>query len=173
MHVFLIAAISVDGFISPTESTTSTVWTSAGDKQFFSERTKQAKVMVMGRTTFETVGRPLPGRQTIVMSSQPKPEKYSQFGDEQVKYIKATPGEVLVQLENEGYEEVAICGGSSVYAQFMEAGLIDTLYLTVEPISFGQGIPLFSQAFAAKQLQLTDSKKIDENTILLEYSVEK
>lgn len=171
MKVFIIAAISVDGFIAPSVDTSSVEWTSKGDKQFFTERTKQAKVMVMGRTTFETIGRALPGRKIIVMSSKPKPEEYAAIPDSEVKYTPQTPSNILDELETAGHKEVAICGGSQIYFAFMEAGLVDTLYLTVEPITFGKGIGLFKKELPQTKLELQEMKKIDEHTVLLEYLV--
>lgn len=171
MNVFLIAAISIDGFISPEALTNSAKWTSDGDKKFFGERTKQAKVMVMGSTTFGTIGRPLPGRRTVVMSSKPKPPEYSQFDDSQVMFTTKSPADIVEQLAAEGYDELAVCGGSNVYTQFMKARLIQTVYLTVEPIMFGSGVPLFNDSLGGQKLSLIEQKKIDTNTLLLTYSV--
>lgn len=171
MHVFLIAATTLDGFIAQDKNHLSTKWTSKEDFQFFKERTTQAGVLVMGRTTFETIGRALPGRKIIVMSSQPKPEKYSQLNDAQVEYTSETPEKILQKLSAAGRTEVAICGGASVYTQFMQAGLINTLFITVEPVLFGTGITLFNQPISA-QLTLNKVHQLSEQTIVLEYKVE-
>lgn len=170
MHVFLIAAISLDGFIAPDVAVNSTTWTSGADKQFFTERTKQAGVMVMGSKTFETIGRPLKDRVTIVMSSKPKPAEYAVFDDSQVRYMSGTPQEIVSQLEKDGFNELALCGGSSVYTQFLKAGLVNQLYITVEPIIFGVGVPLFNEEVSHQKLVLTNSTKIGTDTVLLEYS---
>ena len=53
---------------------------------------------------------------------------------------------------------------------FMEAGLIDTLYLTIEPVIFGSGIHLFNKELDVK-LQLQSMQKLNEQTVLLEYNV--
>lgn len=182
MHVFLIAAVSADGFIDRGEHQASTEWTSAEDKKFFRDRTKEAGVMVVGRTTFETIGRALPGRKIYVLSSQSKPEKFSEIPNSQVEYTSLAPAELLSQLETTALmdadgttkkiTEVAVCGGSSVYTQFMQAGLINTVYLTIEPVVFGEGIKLFSGTLQNK-LTLGSLQKLSGQTILLEYTVEK
>ncbi len=196
MHVFLIAAVSVDGFIDRGSHQSSTEWTSAEDKKFFRDRTKEAGVMIVGRTTFETIGRALPGRKIYVLSSQPKPEKYAAIPDTEVEYTSLKPAELLEKLKTEQLPksaaelqstsptdqvvrpvitskpitEVAICGGSSIYAQFMQAGLINTLYLTMESVVFGEGIKLFSGSLQ-NQLSLSSVSKLSDQTVLLEYSV--
>ena len=52
----------------------------------------------------------------------------------------------------------------------MEAGVVDKLYLTVEPVLFGQGMNLFNKEIDTK-LQLVSTQTLGENTILLEYNV--
>lgn len=180
MHVFLIAAVSVDGYIDRGSHQSSTEWTSAEDKKFFKDRTKEAGVMVVGRTTFETIGRALPGRKIYVLSSQPKPEQFAEIPDSAVEYTSLSPAELLTQLETtelmaddgttKKITEVAVCGGSSIYTQFMQAGLVNTLYLTMEPVAFGEGIKLFKGTIEPK-LILTSVQKLSEQTILLEYTV--
>lgn len=170
MHVFLIAAITVDGYIAAEADQISTAWTSAEDKTFFRDRTKQAGVIVMGRKTYDTIGRPLPGRLNVVLTSSPQDVSPDQA--DQLMYTSADPKTLIADLAARGYQEVAICGGASVYSQFLEAGVIDTLYLTVEPICFGRGIKLFSDISATK-LTLKQTTPLSEQTLLLEYAVKR
>ncbi len=180
MHVFLIAAVTIDGFIDRGSHQTSTEWTSAEDKKFFRDRTKEAGVMIVGRTTFETIGRALPRRKIYVLSSQPKPDKYADIPDHMVEYTSLSPAELLTQLETtelmnddgttKKITEVAVCGGSSIYSQFMQAGLVNTLYLTMESVVFGEGIKLFAQPIPPdRKLSLQGITKLSEQTLLLEY----
>lgn len=164
MNTFLIAAISADGFIAPLggESKSSTAWTSGADKEFFVQKTREAGIVIMGSRTYETIGRPLPGRHTIVYSND---KTY-----EGVETTSKDPHLLLEDLEKRGYKEVAICGGASVYTMFLEAGLINTLYLTVEPILFGQGVPLLSKAVSIN-LSLQAITKLGNQSVLIEYSI--
>ena len=65
--VFIIAAVSADGFIAK-DSQHAALWTSKADKKRFIELTKRAGVVVMGSTTYKTLGRPLKERVNIVYS---------------------------------------------------------------------------------------------------------
>ena len=53
---------------------------------------------------------------------------------------------------------------------FITAGVVDKLYLSVEPVLFGQGMTLFNKELDIK-LELVDTKKLGEQTVLLEYNV--
>jgi dihydrofolate reductase len=163
ISAFIIVATTLDGFISPLEHTNSTTWTSGADKEFFKKRTKGAGVIVMGKTTFETIGKALPGRKVIVYS----PDALNIEG---VETTTLPPQELLAQLEKEGFSEVAICGGSSIYSLFLRSGCVSKLYLTLEPILFGDGIPLFKDIPQTK-LSLVSSTPLDKNTLLLEYTI--
>ncbi len=120
----------------------------------------------MGLNTFKTIGKPLPGRHNIVYAP---PE---QDPIEGVEITQKPPQELIKDLENRGYKEVAICGGATIYTMFMEAIVVDTLYLTIEPIVFGSGIHLFNKEFDRK-LELKSTQNLNQQTILLEYGIVK
>ena len=165
ISTFIIAAISLDGFISPLEHTNSMNWTSGADKDFFKQKTKEAGVIVMGRTTFETIGKALPDRRTIVYTSKP-------LDIEGVETTELKPEDLLSKLEQEGHTEVAICGGSSIYSLFFQASCVSKLYITVEPVLFGSGIPLFTN-IDQTNLELVSSTPLGKDAIVLEYNVKK
>lgn len=93
-------------------------WKLSADLQFF-RRTTMGKPIVMGRNTHESIGRPLPGRQNIVITSQAD--------------YQAEGCDVVNSLENalalcRDAEEVMVMGGASLYEQTV--ALADKLYLT-------------------------------------------
>jgi dihydrofolate reductase len=172
MHVFLIAAITQDGYISR-QKTESAVWSSKEDKQFFHARTKQAGLLIMGGTTYQTIGRPLPGRTTIIYTNHPEnfPESIdlaNMSPDTSLYTTKLPLPELIKNLSEKNYPELAVCGGTSIYTQFMKSGLVDTLYLTRETnITFEQGMPLFSEPISLPAPISTTN--LSPSTILEEY----
>jgi dihydrofolate reductase len=52
----------------------------------------------------------------------------------------------------------------------MKSGLVNTLYLTIEPILFGNGMRLFKEDLDIK-LELVNSEKKECGTVLTEYRV--
>ncbi len=167
IKTILIAAISADGKIAERAEQSSLDWTSKEDTQFFVKRTKEAGVVIMGRKTFETIGRPLKDRLLVIMTSSIE-GKESQ--PEVLEYTNASPKEILVSLHERGYKEAAICGGSSVYGQFLKEGLIDEIFLTVEPVLFGGGVPL-AVDFDRINMELIDTTQLNDRAIVLHYRV--
>ncbi len=164
MKVFIIAAITADGFIARSTNELAN-WTSPEDKQHFTTMTKQAGVMVMGRTTYDTIGRALPDRKSVVYTSRP-------LDDPEVETTQESPADLLARLQAEGFSEVAICGGAAIYDMFLQAGVVTELYLTIEPILFGQGVSLYSQAVDTR-LKLMDVSKLNDDVLLVRYEVQK
>jgi dihydrofolate reductase len=129
---------------------------------------KQAGTVIMGAKTFQTFTRYPKGLEFVIYSRtpetfvNPKPEVITAWATSE------DPVVVLKKLAAEGKQEVAICGGASIYSLFLQAGLVDKLYLTVEPVLFGEGVKLFSGEIN-KKCQLVSQRKLNDNTLLLEY----
>jgi dihydrofolate reductase len=168
MKTFLIAAITADGFIARSVEEFSLDWTSEEDTKFFRSRTRNIPV-IMGATSYKILykqrGRGMPNRLNIVYTKTPE-----EFENHDIMTTKKEPSALLKELEQKNYPEVAIIGGSTIYTLFLKARVIDKLYLTVEPVVFGKGIPLFSEPLDTR-LRLVSDEKLNDNTILLEYDV--
>lgn len=78
------------------------------------------KPVIMGRKTYESIGRALPGRKNIVISSQ------SDYFLKDAQVVN-TCEQALKIAQTEG-QEVMIIGGGAIYTEFLP--LADTLYLT-------------------------------------------
>jgi dihydrofolate reductase len=75
----------------------------------------------MGRKTFESIGKALPGRMSLVISSEPRPNQESVFWFNSIfRAIK--------QAERNGETELFIIGGEKIYKYALS--LIDRIYLT-------------------------------------------
>ena len=164
IKVFIIAAVTADGFIAKDGQHSPLNWTSKADKTRLVELTKRAGVIVMGSSTFKTIGRPLSGRLNIVYS------KHQSF--EGVEMTQESPMELIQRLDQMGYKEVAICGGSHIYTMFMKASVVDTIYLTIEPVMFGKGVTMFNEDLRYSLKLIASQVSESTGTLLLEYSVD-
>lgn len=162
MKVYILAAVSTDGFIAKSKDQLID-WTSKEDKKFFIDMTKKSGVIVLGGNTFRTFKTLLPGRRHIVYTK-------GHISNKGVETTSEEPVDLINRLAGEGYSEVAICGGSSIFSMFLDSGLVTDVYLTIEPLIFGKGVKLFNSEFEAK-LKLQSVKKLNNNTILTHYKV--
>ncbi len=93
-------------------------WRLSGDLRYFKAVT-MGKPIVMGRRTWESIGRPLPGRQNIVVTRQ------AGFAAEGCDVVAS--GDDAIAVAGDA-AEIMIIGGSEIYALFLPAA--ERLYLT-------------------------------------------
>jgi dihydrofolate reductase len=115
MKVSMIAAMAEDRVIGLDNKMP---WHLPADLQFF-KRVTLGKPVIMGRKTYQSIGRPLPGRTNIVLSR----DKDLQI--EGVTCVQTTE-QALALVKNE--PEVMVIGGATIYEQFLQQ--TNRLYLT-------------------------------------------
>ena len=99
------------------------LWHLPKDLSFFKNVTS-GNAIIMGRKTFESIGKALPNRRNIVISSQ-KDLQYA--GAEITSSLNAA-------IELVGNADSYIIGGGSIYDQYLT--LVDRLYITKVAASF-------------------------------------
>ncbi len=112
--ISLIAALAADRVIGMDNAMP---WHLPADLAWFKRQTLN-KPVIMGRRTWESIGRPLPGRLNIVISSQAAEAEGATWVSSIDEALKAA-GEV---------EEVMVIGGGRIYEQLLPRA--DRLYLT-------------------------------------------
>lgn len=172
MEVILLAAITVDGFIARSPDDRSFDWNSPEDKQFYVETIKSADAIVMSSKSFKIIQKFPRGLTFAVYTHTPK-----NFVNHRPDVITAfatndSPRDLLLKLEKMNKQKIIIAGGSSIFSLFLKSGLVTKMYLTLEPILFGQGVKLCQEALDVK-LKLNQVKQLSAQTLLLEYVLEK
>ena len=94
-------------------------WHLPGDLQYFKETT-MGKPVIMGRKTYESIGRPLPGRRNIVISRN---VNYTAEGIEVVDSLDAALALVA------DVPEIMVIGGQQIFTQALPVA--DRLYITL------------------------------------------
>jgi len=143
-------------------------WTSKADKEIFVAETKKAGVIVMGKTTYETIGRPLPGRLNVVMDF--KPDKTKNIPD-LLEFTNKPPKSIISDLEKKGFSRIILGGGATINGLFLKRGLIDEIWLTIEPKIFGEGLSLFRGVKADFNLTHLETRQLSSNVIQVRYKV--
>jgi dihydrofolate reductase len=85
-------------------------------------RLTMGKPIIMGRKTFESIGRALDGRKNIVLSSNPS---FKAAGCQVVNSVQMA----LNAASTNGSDEILVIGGANVYRQFLP--ITQRLYLTL------------------------------------------
>jgi len=131
MKVNLIVATTENGVIG---NNGDMPWSMPADLKHFKHITTlgESNIVIMGRKTYDSIGKPLPGRSNYVVTRN----RNKQYTD----YIK---GEVFNTIQDaieqaKGLESflkknvsVHIIGGASIYNQVMDMGIVDVIHHTL------------------------------------------
>lgn len=99
-------------------------WDHPEDLQYFSKKTKGKgnNAIIMGKMTYASIGRPLPGRYNIILSST--------FNNRALLISRSLEA-AIAHCQQEKFTNVWIIGGESVYREALEKNLVDEIYTSV------------------------------------------
>ena len=118
MIVTIIAAIAKNNALGKNNDL---IWHLPADLKRFKNITT-GHYIIMGRNTFESIGRPLPNRTTIIITRN---QDYFKDG-----CLIANSLEEALRMAND-QEHVFLIGGAQIYKYAMERNLVDTLDITL------------------------------------------
>ena len=121
MKISLIVAVSRNGAIGLNNQLP---WYLPEDLKYFKSVT-MGKPLIMGRKTFDSIGRPLPGRANIVLTRDPQ---WTSDGVEVVQSVEQALVAGEIACEAADVDEIMVIGGEQIYR--MTIDLADRIYLT-------------------------------------------
>jgi dihydrofolate reductase len=166
VKVIVYMHISVNGMIARLDNSG---FSSKKAKAGFLSMINKVQVNIVGRKTFEVASRkggfPLKGLNIVMTTHSIK----NTWGNDVIITDKK-PIEVLKIVEERGYRK-AMVGGGVTAASFIKEGLVDELFLDIEPVIIGRGIPVFSSKKFERRLKLIGLKRISKDEVRLHYKV--
>lgn len=159
-------AVSANGLIARSDDDTS--WVTQAEWASFCRAVRRAGCLVVGRRTYR------------ILTAQPE---FADIADVRVvavaprrlevvrphHRVAPSPRAALKLLAD--FNTVIVAGGGVLNASFLAENLVDELYLDIEPILLGRGIPLFKGEDFMRRLRLVGQMKISRNEIQLHYKV--
>lgn len=152
MPEFILTVVaSRDGFIARNADEPPQAWASPEEQALFFADVRAADWSIMGRRTHEAT--PKSDRRRIVFSTgEPGWRTPTQLW---LDPSGLTPRDLARCVEAvHPLDRGLILGGTRVHDWFLAARAIDVVHLTVEPVTFGEGLPIFSGAAPAAPLRV-------------------
>lgn len=174
MKVILLMVSSIDGKTTKWGNPNVKLWTSTEDQTHFKNLISKAKVIIMGRKTYDVAKNLMEHnskRLRIVLTKSPA--KYSKETiRNQLEFTSDSAKNILTSLQNKGFSEVLLVGGTEVNSEFLSKNLVTNLWLTIEPKLFGLGNFLVSAKKLDISLKLENFQKMNSTgTLLLKYQI--
>lgn len=129
--VALVVAVSKNGVIGVGGTLP---WRISDDLKWFKEVT-MGKPVVMGRKTYESIGKPLSGRANIVVT---RAHNWRADGVIRAGSVEEAIRRAAFQAEQTGAEEICVIGGGEIYAQTID--IATRLYLTEVDVEIEGGV---------------------------------
>jgi dihydrofolate reductase len=171
METIGIVAMSLDGCMTRHDRE-GVGFASSGDREFFRAALAECDCCLMGSQTFEG-GREriLQGieqdRLRLVLTSEPS--RYAGFArPDRLEFHTGDLARTIDWLRSRGFRRCAILGGTGIYTEAVARGLMDELWITLEPVAFGTGRRLFDGPNDFR-FSLKSVERLGENTLLLKY----
>ncbi len=166
-RIVLGLAVSLDGFIEGPNGEYD--WCFTDQDYGLSEFFKGVDAIFMGRKSYELASQsaetnPWKGMTTYVFS-----KTIDKAPSKDVKLVRGM-SEVASIIQQPG-KDIWLFGGAELTTEFINAGLVDELWLSVHPILLGSGKPLFQNINGRKHLKLAESKAYDTGLVSLKYTL--
>lgn len=169
----LVAVQSLDGCITR-GGTPGVGFASQADQDWFHAAMAGFDSAIMGRRTWEAARSAIlaavkgtPGRIRIVVTRQPQAWREDQRPGV-LEFTDQPPGEIMKDLARRGRRKTILLGGATLNRLFLEADLVDRLWLTLEPVLFGAGRPLIDGPLEAR-FELEKTERLGPSVLLLQY----
>jgi dihydrofolate reductase len=159
MTVSLVAARALNDVIG---NGPNIPWRVKGEQKLFREITLGG-ILIMGRKTYESIGKPLPGRSTIIVS---RDTTYQAEGCQSANSLAAALESVQADPR-----PVFIVGGGEIYRQALAQQLVDTVHLTTIQTEV-EGDVLFP-TFPTPEFRLVKETAVESNINYLYQYFEK
>jgi|SRR5271170_4297038 len=167
-NVVLGLGISLDGYIARPNGTLDFLFRPKGYSMadFFAT----IDTAIMGRKTLDAgikmSGGTLPRYNMsmyVFSNSKPPGER------DGVIFVNESPTTLIRQLRERPGKDIWLIGGGELARAFLNADLVDRLYLGIVPTLLGEGIPLFPSGFPQRDFTLLENKTYPRGLISLTY----
>jgi dihydrofolate reductase len=163
-------AISLDGYLAGPNEEIDWLRYSDDVAEIMKESFRGVDTMLMGRKTYEFAqkmggGPPMKGVTTYVFSSSL--EEVS--GD--AKLIGTDAADFVRDLKAKEGGDILVMGGGELGTSLIDAGLVDEIGFSIQPVLLGGGIPAFRELSSRVELELIETRAIKPGCVLVRYRV--
>jgi dihydrofolate reductase len=166
--LILYSAVSLDGYIAGPNHEID--WLFSGGDYGYKAFYESIDTTLSGYNTYSLAlsfgNFPYPDKTNYVFSRQ-----HQHRENTPVNFIQEDPAGFTIHLKEQPGKDIWLVGGGQINTVMMNAGLIDTLIISVHPIILGKGIPLFAGSPERSSLKLTHTITFPDGLLQATYDL--
>jgi dihydrofolate reductase len=168
--VILGFGLSLDGYIARPDGAVDFLVMDKESAKLMHDFFKTIDVAIMGRKTMELSMKmnggvyKSGGLETYVFSRTWKPGEHDGF-----QVVKGSPASLVGRLKQRKGKHIFLMGGGELGRAFLQADLVDEMFLGVIPILLGKGIPGFPSGFPQRKFSLVSCQTFSKGSVALIY----
>ena len=170
MKVILDMAMSVNGIIARKNFTED--FLAEYNWEVFCKFANKVGCLIFGRKTYEIIKdpkeydiSPIKNVYKIIVSKNKNLKSKNKF------FFVKSPKEALSIAKTLGFKEVLLAGGGNINSEFMKLGLVDEIFLNINPVIVNNGIKVFGESNFEYKLKLLEIKKLKDNILRIHYKM--
>jgi dihydrofolate reductase len=171
--VILGCGLTLDGYIARPDGSVDFLVMPKGAAKLMADFYASIDTIVFGRKTFEAMQRMIaqgeheapkgPWKTYVFSRTLPSGER------DGMTFVKDSPAAFMRKLRKKRGKHICHMGGGELARSFLQADLVDELWMHVVPILLGQGIPIFPPGFPQRDFKLLECKAYG-NDVSLRYA---
>lgn len=158
--------MSLDGFIAGPGGALDWLKPFEGTEHGYQAFFDSVDAVVIGRATYDVVlafeAWPYRGKRLYVLTHRPPTSRHGEV------FLAGPPEAVVARLAEDGVRQAYVDGGA-VVSQFLAAGLVDDLTLTLVPVVLGDGIRLFQAPLPERLFGLVGAQTYPSGLVQVRY----
>ena len=170
--VILGCGITLDGYISRLDGSVDYLVMPKGAEKVMADFFAGIDTIVFGRKTFDAMQRMIaqgeqgptgPWKTYVFSRTLASGERHG------MTFVKESPAVFMRKLRRKPGKHICHMGGGGLARSFLEADLVDEIWMHVVPILLGEGIPIFPAGFPQRDFKLVKCRTYG-NDVSLIYS---
>ena len=171
--VILGCGLTLDGYIARPDGSVDYLVMPKGVEKVMADFYAGIDTIVFGRKTYDAMQRMIaqgehdgpagPWKTYVFSRTLPSGERNG------MTFVRESPAVFMRKLRKKPGKHICHMGGGELARSFLEADLVDELWMHVVPILLGDGIPIFPAGFPQRDFKLVECKRYG-NDVSLIYS---
>ena len=186
--LILLAHVSLDGFVADINGKLDKFLIGDDNLEFVCKLTDNADAALFGRMSFELLNNYWPNIKNDPNSTKSEIQ-YSNWYNNAMKIIFSKTlktdsltaatiisdniSDEIIKIKQQIGRDILIFGSPTISRLLMQLDLIDSYWIFVNPIIFGEGIPLFCSTTKTIKLKLIATKQLTNGEIAINYSLDR